>query len=386
MNEKSSSRILLTGGTGFIGSFLGHRLLEEGYRVLFLVRKKERNSRLRIQDRLSKISPETFKKYENSWEVVEGDISRPFFGINDAKLEELKAEVKTIFHCAAFLSFDSSKGAQSYRTNVEGTKNATELASLFNAELHHLSTAYIAGDRYGEISEDEFDVSQSFRSTYERTKFEAEKVIRSWRDSGGKCVVYRPSIVIGDSKTGIAFSFTGYYKVAKFFWYYSKLFQKKGANGIRIPIIIPIPKSATLNLITVDAVVDAIYKLSQRAESIGRTFHIIHPYPPKTQFVFENSMDLFGFSNVKIWPVPLFAFRVIAWLGWVLSFLFARIGYHFRQQISTYVPYFDGSSFFKYAGVKEVLGSSYLSPSINTNVIETVLSYAIKNKFSDREN
>ena len=65
MNEKSSSRILLTGGTGFIGSFLGHRLLEEGYRVLFLVRKKERNSRLRIQDRLSKISPETFKKYEN---------------------------------------------------------------------------------------------------------------------------------------------------------------------------------------------------------------------------------------------------------------------------------------------------------------------------------
>ncbi|KKS99100.1 MAG: hypothetical protein UV75_C0010G0021 [Candidatus Giovannonibacteria bacterium GW2011_GWA1_43_15] len=386
MEERSPRAVLLTGGTGFIGSFLGLRLLEEGYYIFFLVRKAEKDSRSRVLERLSKISYLTARKYENAWEIVEGDTSLPFFGIDKAKLNELKNKVNKIFHCAALLSFDPRNKDKAHKINIEGAKNATELALLFNVELHYLSTAYIAGDRRGEIKEDEFDEGQSFRNVYEKTKFEAEKVVRSWGDKGGRYIIYRPSIVIGDSETGLAFSFTGYYMVAKFFWRYSKFFKRMEGKKFHFPIIIPVVKSATLNLITVDAVVDAIYKLSQKTESIGRTFHIVHPNPPKTSFVFKNSINVFGFSNVKIWLVPLYILRLIAWIGWALSFLFARIGYSFRQQISTYVPYFDGSSYFSYKGVGEVLGNSYLPAPIDVDVIKRVLLYAKENKFSDIKN
>src|SRR3989344_1499826 len=262
MEERSPRAVLLTGGTGFIGSFLGLRLLEEGYYIFFLVRKAEKDSRSRVLERLSKISYLTARKYENAWEIVEGDTSLPFFGIDKAKLNELKNKVNKIFHCAALLSFDPRNKDKAHKINIEGAKNATELASLFNAELHYLSTAYIAGNRTGEIKEDEFDEGQSFRNVYEKTKFEAEKVVRDWRDNkNGRAVIYRPSIVIGDSKTGLTFSFSGYYMVAKFFWSISEFFRREGENVSNFPLPIPVAKDSTLNLITVDAVVDVIFRL-----------------------------------------------------------------------------------------------------------------------------
>ena len=73
MEGKSSKSVLLTGGTGFIGSFLGMRLLEEGYKVFFLARRKNnKDARERIRERLSMISPAA-SKYANQWSVLEGD-------------------------------------------------------------------------------------------------------------------------------------------------------------------------------------------------------------------------------------------------------------------------------------------------------------------------
>ena len=382
MEMKSSKSVLLTGGTGFIGSFLGMRLLEEGYKVFFLARRKNnKDARERIRERLSMISPAA-SKYANQWSVLEGDTTLQFFWIDNKVLVKLKGQADKVFHCAALLSFSSNNEAQARKINVQGAQNATELAEFLGAELHYLSTAYIAGNRTGEIREDEFDEGQSFRNAYERTKFEAEKIVRVWRDSkNSRAVIYRPSIVIGDSKTGLAFSFTGYYAVARFFWSIAEFFKREGERISNFPLPIPVVKGSALNLITVDAVADAVFRLSEKSESLGKVFHIVHPYPPKNSMIFDTSIKFLGFPRVRIWPVSLYMLRFLAKLLWLFSLFLGRVGYFLRRQVITYAPYFEGSATFKVEGIENLLGDSWSPPLVTDDVIKKILSYAVLQNF-----
>ena len=382
MEMKSSKSVLLTGGTGFIGSFLGMRLLEEGYKVFFLARRKNnKDARERIRERLSMISPAA-SKYANQWSVLEGDTTLQFFGIDNKVLVKLKGQADKVFHCAALLSFSSNNEVQARKINVQGAQNATELAEFLGAELHYLSTAYIAGNRTGEIREDEFDEGQSFRNAYERTKFEAEKIVRVWRDSkNSRAVIYRPSIVIGDSKTGLAFSFTGYYAVARFFWSIAEFFKREGERISNFPLPIPVVKGSALNLITVDAVADAVFRLSEKSESLGKVFHIVHPYPPKNSMIFDTSIKFLGFPRVRIWPVSLYMLRFLAKLLWLFSLFLGRVGYFLRRQVITYAPYFEGSATFKVEGIENLLGDSWSPPLVTDDVIKKILSYAVLQNF-----
>ena len=382
MEMKSSKSVLLTGGTGFIGSFLGMRLLEEGYKVFFLARRKNnKDARERIRERLSMISPAA-SKYANQWSVLEGDTTLQFFGIDNKVLVKLKGQADKVFHCAALLSFSSNNEAQARKINVQGAQNATELAEFLGAELHYLSTAYIAGNRTGGIREDEFDEGQSFRNAYERTKFEAEKIVRVWRDSkNSRAVIYRPSIVIGDSKTGLAFSFTGYYAVARFFWSIAEFFKREGERISNFPLPIPVVKGSALNLITVDAVADAVFRLSEKSESLGKVFHIVHPYPPKNSMIFDTSIKFLGFPRVRIWPVSLYMLRFLAKLLWLFSLFLGRVGYFLRRQVITYAPYFEGSATFKVEGIENLLGDSWSPPLVTDDVIKKILSYAVLQNF-----
>ena len=209
--------------------------------------------------------------------------------------------------------------------------------------------------------------------------------MRNWRDSkSGRAVIYRPSIVIGDSKTGLAFSFTGYYAVARFFWSISEFFRREGESVSNFPLPIPVAKDSALNLITVDAVVDAVFRLSEKSESLGKVFHIVHPYPPQNSMIFDASIKFLGFPRVRIWPVSLYTLRAIAGLGWLLSFLFGRVGRFFRRQVFTYVPYFEGSSDFKTEQARTLLGNYYMPPLIMEEVLKKELRWAIKIKFTDR--
>ena len=102
-------------------------------------------------------------------------------------------------HCAAIYDITAGE-AEQRATNVEGTRAVIELAQRLDATLHHVSSIAVAGDFRGEYTEDDFDVGQQLPTPYHQTKFEAELLVRS--TPGLRYRIYRPAVVVGDSRTG----------------------------------------------------------------------------------------------------------------------------------------------------------------------------------------
>ena len=230
--------VLLTGATGFVGLELLRRFIERGdRRIHALVRAADDEAaaeRLPAHARLS---------------AVAGDIEEPGLGLSEENRERLARDVTTVVHCAASISFDLSL-EESRRVNVDGTRNVVDFAKRCRRleRLTYVSTAYVAGEPRGLFREDQLDVGQRFRNPYERSKFEAERMIRS-EAAGLPLQILRPSIVVGDSRTGRTSSFNVLYGPLKAL-----------ARG-RIPAI-PARRSSPVDIVPVDYVARALVTLT----------------------------------------------------------------------------------------------------------------------------
>ena len=239
----------MTGATGFVGMELLRRFIERGdRRIHALVRAADDEAaaeRLPAHARLS---------------AVAGDIEQPGLGLSEEKRERLAQDVTTVVHCAASVSFDLSL-EESRRVNVDGTRNVVDFAQRCRRleRLTYVSTAYVAGEPRGLFREDQLDVGQRFRNTYERSKFEAERMIRS-EAAGLPLQILSPSIVVGDSRTGRTSSFNVLYGPLKAL-----------ARG-RIPAI-PARRSSPVDIVPVDYVADRAYELV--TEGPDGTFHLV---------------------------------------------------------------------------------------------------------------
>jgi thioester reductase-like protein len=245
--------VLLTGATGFVGHEVLVRLLERGDRhVHALVRADDDRAaagRLPEHDRLS------------AWAA---DIERPGLGLSGARADELAERVSTVIHCAASVSFSLGLD-ESRRVNVEGTRRMVELAERCARRggglerFTYVSTAYVAGAHRGDFGEDDLDVGQDFRNPYERSKFEAERLLRQ-RAGELPLQVLRPSIVVGDSRTGYTPSFNVLYPPLRAL-----------ANGA-MPAL-PARRRAPVDVVPVDYVADAVDQLAR--EGPDGTFHLV---------------------------------------------------------------------------------------------------------------
>ena len=114
----------VTGGTGFIGRFLIDKLLEREGDVHVLVRKGS-------VKKLDALRPR-WGEDEKRVVAVVGDLAKPRLGLAAADVARLKGKVKHFFHLAAI--YDLAADAESQETaNIEGTRNAVELANAIGA-------------------------------------------------------------------------------------------------------------------------------------------------------------------------------------------------------------------------------------------------------------
>jgi len=151
---------------------------------------------------------------------------------------------------------------QARRMNVEGTRRVLDFAAAMPSLrcFAYVGTAYVAGEREGLIRESELDVGQRFRNTYEQTKAEAEAVVRS-RMAALPCVILRPSIIVGDSQTGVTSSF-------KMLYWPLKIYSR------RLWRTVPGFPDAVLDIVPVDYVAKAVVQLAFDENALGNTVHL----------------------------------------------------------------------------------------------------------------
>jgi len=200
-----SKELLLTGATGFIGSSLLQRWLDSSdAHITLLVRaKRGKTPEQRARGLLDQLGASTdAPALAERISVVEGDLSRSRLGLADTDYESLAATIEHIVHCGAAARFDLQL-EDARRTNCGGARSIVDLATRCrNLErLDYVGTAYVAGKRRGVIREEELDKGQDHNNTYERSKLEAEKLVRG---AGARLpiTIFRPTIVIGDSRSG----------------------------------------------------------------------------------------------------------------------------------------------------------------------------------------
>jgi NAD(P)-dependent dehydrogenase (short-subunit alcohol dehydrogenase family) len=245
---------VVTGGTGFIGRHLLRELDRRGQTIHVLVRPRSaaKLERLRLRD----VRP------------LLGDVTRPRLGVDPAELPALAGA--EVFHLAAIYDLTADEEANRL-ANIEGTRNAVELANRIGASrLHHVSSIAVAGAHFkGPFTEDMFDEGQALDQPYYRTKFEAERIVRE--EARVPFRIYRPGIVIGSSETGEADRADGPY-------YAFKLIQRL---RFLLPPWMPLVgfEGGPLNLVPVDFVARAIDHIAAASGLDGQTFHVVDPAP-----------------------------------------------------------------------------------------------------------
>ncbi len=282
--------ILFTGFPGFIGMRLLPRILQLApeARVECLVQEKFLDvARSAVQDIEAR-----HEHAQGRIGLVTGDITVRGLGIEARCARDLRRDLTQAWHLAAVYDLAVRRDV-GRKINVEGTKNVLEFLSHAPRleRLQYVSTAYVSGNARGTFRETDLDVGQGFKNYYEETKFQAEvEVVRSKLPR----TVYRPGVVVGDSKTGETGKFDGPYHVLR-------VMEKLPSPGVFFRVGMGF---GTVNIVPVDFVVESLARLGASPTSAGRTYHLCDPQPHSPGELTEMFAQAIGKSFLFV-PVPM---------------------------------------------------------------------------------
>jgi thioester reductase-like protein len=283
--------IVVTGFPGFLGSRLLPRLLERspGTTAVCLVQPKFADvARARVAE-LAVTEPFTAGRIE----LAGGDITQPDLGLDDPDALALRAT--EVWHLAAVYDLGVTREL-GMRVNVDGTENVLRFAgSCPDLRRHHyVSTCYVSGRHCGPFRETDLDVGQDFNNFYEETKFLAELQVAAARDAGMPTTVYRPSIVVGDSRTGGTQKFDGPYFLMQWLMRQPR---------VAVVPVVGDPSMVRFNMVPSDFVVDGIEHLSGRADSTNRTYALADPRPLTVDGLIDEMCRATDRRGVRV-PLP----------------------------------------------------------------------------------
>jgi len=253
----------VTGASGFIGKRLVKKLLaHRGSIVYFLMREKGAAKKVKALH--------AYWGVDDSRAIpIIGDLTKPLLGVSKEDQEKLYDNIRHFFHLAAVYDLKADAEEQ-IAANIDGTRNAVALANAIHAGcFEHVSSIAAAGMYEGVFREDMFDEAENLDHPYFQTKHDSERIVRTeakvpWR-------VYRPGLVVGDSKTGEMDKIDGPY-------YFFKLIQRMRQF---LPPWMPTIgiEGGRINIVPVDFVVDAINHIAHQRGHESKAFHLVDPTP-----------------------------------------------------------------------------------------------------------
>ncbi|HEV2861427.1 MAG TPA: SDR family oxidoreductase [Pyrinomonadaceae bacterium] len=221
--------------------------------------------------------------------IFSGELPTYQRGARGGVWQEFADEIDTVLYC----------GEGGGESGAEQAPDAGPLKSWLafledraEVRLGFLSTAFVAGRRRGLFTEFDLDCGQSFDDAWQRRAFESERLLRA-SAAGGRVTVYRPSHVVGDSRSGEAHAFGGLYPVLRAL--------RRGRLNLLAG-----DARARLDIVPVNYVVNSLIELSLRPEVAGRTYHLVggwHRSMPVKEFV--RFVGSHGRGSVaKVFVVP----------------------------------------------------------------------------------
>lgn len=250
----------VTGATGFIGRNLVEELVDHRDGPIFVLVRRSSLPRIEALMRQwgsSRVQP------------VVGDLSQPGLGVDADWITEHAGSIDHFFHLAAIYDM-TADDATNDAMNVDGTRNALDLAERLRAGcFHQVSSVAAAGDYQGVFDESMFEEGQPLPSPYHRTKYESEKLVRD--ESAVPWRVYRPAIVVGDSQHGAMDKVDGPY------YFFPLIKRMRDVLPAWLPLV-GVDLGDT-NVVPVDYVAKAMDHLAHLPGRDGEAFHLVNPEP-----------------------------------------------------------------------------------------------------------
>lgn len=244
-------RVFLTGATGLIGGDVLRRLLDEDrtLRATVLVRDPARYSAL-----AARLGPARQRVT-----LATGDVTAPGLGMDTATRARLAREVTAVLHLAGDTTF-SNPLHEARAVNAAGTSRLLDLAADWPRvrRFAHVSTAFVAGTRTGDILERDAATPDGWVNAYEQSKWEGEQLVRA---GATDWVILRPSTIVCDGASGIVTQFNVVHRALRLY-HHGLAPMMPGAPG------------SSVDVVTADYVCNGIARLALREDVRGATFHL----------------------------------------------------------------------------------------------------------------
>lgn len=262
--------VLITGATGFLGAQLVRQFITQtDFTIIALVRANGDEEAARRLSRAWWDWPELERAIGERVELVRGDITTPWLGLDPSVIANLTRRLTHIVHAAANLDLHGPL-EELRRVNVDGTRYVLEIARAAHrdhglARLCHVSTAYVASRRRSVVREQDFAEANRDGTPYERSKREGERLVRG-AGSALPVTILRPGMIVGDSRTGEIKTFNTVYAPLRLYL----------MNRLRV---IPVSPDLRVNLVPVDYVAQTAVRLCLDGRAEGLAFHLTAPWP-----------------------------------------------------------------------------------------------------------
>jgi thioester reductase-like protein len=366
---------LITGITGLLGQYFLCDSLIRREPIGVLVRERRGISAADRVDRLLAPWEKRLGRYLPRPVILNGDLRQKQLGLSRSSAAWMRKHVSSVLHSAASVSFQETKSGEPMTSNVEGTRHLLEFCRSSQVrDFHYISTAYSCGQvkNAAHVYEQLHPLEGPFGNIYERSKCLAEHLVNDCTGNFSR-TIYRPSIIVGESATGISPSFNAIYTPVKLIWMLLRDTSASIPSAGDLLAQLNLRGDEARNVVPVDWVCQTIGAIVRTPQHHGGVYHITNSRQTAGSEIISAIISALNADRQQSGDASLSAPSVSRM---TLS--------DFREHMQPYRSYFASDPSFDISRL-QATGVVRDCPVVDGESLARAFRYGIDQKFATRE-